>query len=200
MQPVVKAPKSSHSHPSVSALAKNNWVIEYKLLSLTYKVLTTTQPSYLYNVIRVQPPRSTRSSSLVTLARPSIHRLIYVQQTIPSSILPVVSGINCWLLSVNRALISPFLTRLPSVPPTHHSRHLSPLTLSFQAESNPFLQILPTVAFPFFFTADSTDSPDRLPILLTFPPSANVTRGISVFYFFSFFLFSTFLVWFRVVH
>ena len=70
MQPVVKAPKSSHSHPSVSALAKNNRVIEYKLLSLTYKVLTTTQPSYLHNVIRVQPPRSTRSS-LVTLARPS---------------------------------------------------------------------------------------------------------------------------------
>ena len=44
---------------------------EYKLLSLTYKVLTTTQPSYLHNLIKVQPPRSTRSSSLVTLARPS---------------------------------------------------------------------------------------------------------------------------------
>ena len=45
--------------------------IEYKLLSPTYKVLTTTQPSYLHNLITVQPPRSTRSSSLVTLARPS---------------------------------------------------------------------------------------------------------------------------------
>ena len=45
--------------------------IEYKLLSLTYKVLTTTQPSYLHKLITVQPPRSTRSSSLVTLARPS---------------------------------------------------------------------------------------------------------------------------------
>ena len=44
--------------------------IEYKLLSLTYKVLTTTQPPYLHNLISVQPPRSTRSSSLVTLARP----------------------------------------------------------------------------------------------------------------------------------
>ena len=43
----------------------------YKLLSLTYKVLTTTQPSYLHNLITVQPPRSTRSSSLVTIARPS---------------------------------------------------------------------------------------------------------------------------------
>ena len=35
------------------------------------QTLTTTQPSYLYNLITVQPPRSTRSSSLVTLAHPS---------------------------------------------------------------------------------------------------------------------------------
>ena len=45
--------------------------IEYKRLSPTYKVLTATQPSYLHNIVTVQPPRSTRSSSLVTLARPS---------------------------------------------------------------------------------------------------------------------------------
>ena len=34
----------------------------------------------------------------------------------------------------------------------------SPLTLSFQAYNLPFLQILPTVAFLFFFRTDSTDS------------------------------------------
>ena len=44
--------------------------IGYKLLSLTYKVLTTSQPSYLNNLISVQPPRSTRSSLVVTLSRP----------------------------------------------------------------------------------------------------------------------------------
>ena len=50
---------------------KVNECIEYKLLSLTYKVLTTAQPSYLYNLfISLQPPRSTRSSSVVTLSRP----------------------------------------------------------------------------------------------------------------------------------
>jgi len=42
----------------------------HKLLSLTYKVLATTQPPYLHNLIYVQRPRSTRSSSVVTLARP----------------------------------------------------------------------------------------------------------------------------------
>ena len=41
-----------------------------RLLSLTYKVLTTTQPPYLYNLISIQRPCSTRSSSVVTLARP----------------------------------------------------------------------------------------------------------------------------------
>jgi len=44
--------------------------IEYKLLSLIYKVFTTTQPPYLYNLIFVQRPHSTRSSSIVTLAQP----------------------------------------------------------------------------------------------------------------------------------
>ena len=69
---VVKALKSSHITPILRSL---HWLkiterIEYKLFSLTYKVLTTTQPSYLHKLITVQPPRSTRSSSLVTLARP----------------------------------------------------------------------------------------------------------------------------------
>ena len=37
--------------------------------SSLYRIGLTS--SYLHNVMRVQPPRSTRSSSLVTLARPS---------------------------------------------------------------------------------------------------------------------------------
>ena len=46
--------------------------IEYKLLSLTYKVLTTSQPDYLHNLISVQSSGRTRSSSVVTLARSSV--------------------------------------------------------------------------------------------------------------------------------
>jgi len=42
-----------------------------RLCSELCGILKTTQPSYLHNLITVQPPRSTRSSSLVTLARPS---------------------------------------------------------------------------------------------------------------------------------
>jgi len=33
-------------------------------------LLTTAQPSYLHNIISLQPPRSTRNSSVVTLSRP----------------------------------------------------------------------------------------------------------------------------------
>jgi len=38
-----------------------------KLLSFTHKVLTTTQPSYLHDLIAVPSPRSNRSSSVVIL-------------------------------------------------------------------------------------------------------------------------------------
>jgi len=70
---VVKPSKSCHITPILRSL---HWLriterIEYKLLSLTYKVLTTTQPPYLHKLISTQRPRSTRSSSVVTLARPA---------------------------------------------------------------------------------------------------------------------------------
>ena len=124
--------QSHHSHPSVSALLKITERIEYKLLSLTYKVLTTTQPSYLHILITVQPPRSTRSSSLVTLARPSTSSSLRITGVL-SVTLPLVSGINSQLPSVNQALIAPILTHPvlqvalpPSASPTHHSHHPSP--------------------------------------------------------------------------
>jgi len=48
---IVKAPKSCHITPILRSL---HWLkitehIEYKLLSLTYKVLTTAQPPYLHH-------------------------------------------------------------------------------------------------------------------------------------------------------
>ena len=71
---MVKAPKSSLVTPILRSL---HWLkiierIEYKLLSLTYKVLTTSQPDYLHNLISVHSSGRIRSSSVVTLARPSV--------------------------------------------------------------------------------------------------------------------------------
>ena len=80
---VVKAPKSSLITPilrSLHWLKINERTIEYKLLSLTYKMLrpTTTQPDYLHNLISVQSSGRTRSSSAVTLARPSVSSSLQV--------------------------------------------------------------------------------------------------------------------------
>ena len=69
---VVKFPRFSHITPVIKSL---HWLnvkerIEYKLLSLTFKVFTTSQPTYLSKLVTVQSPRSTRSSSVVTISRP----------------------------------------------------------------------------------------------------------------------------------
>jgi len=71
---VLKAPKSCHTTPIVCSL---HWLkiterIEHEFLSLTctYKVLTTSQPSYTHKLVSLQLPRSTCSSSLLILTRP----------------------------------------------------------------------------------------------------------------------------------
>ena len=77
---VIKAPKSCHI---TLILRFFLWLriterIEYKLLSLTYKVLTTTQPPYLHTLISTQRPRSSRSLSAVSythLTLPTILRV-----------------------------------------------------------------------------------------------------------------------------
>jgi len=77
---VVKATKSCHITailPMLSSLAQNNGTHPMQTrLSLTDKVLTTTQPPYLHSVRFVQPGR-TRSSSVITLARPTSSSLRY---------------------------------------------------------------------------------------------------------------------------
>jgi len=115
---VVKAPKSSHVTTILRSLywLKINERIEYKLLSLTYKVLTTSQPDYLHNLISVQSTAPwftgrTRSSSLVTLTRPSVSSSLqitnrsftyaspYLWNQLPSSFRQFRQSILCSLSS-----------------------------------------------------------------------------------------------------
>jgi len=67
---VVKASKYSHITPILRSLhsLKINECPKYKLLSLTYKLLTTSQPDYLHNLISVQSTCRTHFSSAVTIA------------------------------------------------------------------------------------------------------------------------------------
>ena len=126
---VVQAPKCCHITPILHSL---HWLkitehTEYKLLSLTNKVLTTTQPSYLHNLISVQPPCNTRSTSLVTLPRPPTSSSIRITDRSFRYTPHLVSGINFLVLSVNlisAPLSLPFLFMLlPHLLTlsTHHS-------------------------------------------------------------------------------
>jgi len=72
---VAQAPKFQHITPIQKYL---HWLkvserIVYKIISLTYKILNTTQPSYLYDLVSIRPPHghNTRSSPYVTLIKPS---------------------------------------------------------------------------------------------------------------------------------
>jgi len=77
---VVKAPKFTHTTPILKSLhwLKINERIQYKIIYLTFKLLYTTQPPYLYDLISLQTPRNTRSSSVVTLARPPTRSLLKI--------------------------------------------------------------------------------------------------------------------------
>src|SRR6218665_4109075 len=71
---VTKTPKHHHCTP---VLKKLHWLkiperIGYRVISLTYNTLQSYQPSYLRQLFTIQPPRSTRSSSTLTLLRPSV--------------------------------------------------------------------------------------------------------------------------------
>ena len=66
----------SRYHHITPILKSLHWLkvpqrIQYKVLSITYSVLQSQQPSYLHRLLSFEPTRCTRSSDVVTLNRPS---------------------------------------------------------------------------------------------------------------------------------
>src|SRR6218665_1815059 len=64
-------------HHITPVLKKLHWLkipqrIEYKVISLTYNTRQSSQPSYLRQLFTIQLPRSTLSSSTLTLLLPSV--------------------------------------------------------------------------------------------------------------------------------
>jgi len=105
-------------------------ITPYKLLSLTYKVLTTTQPLYLHHLISVQPPRSTHSSSLVILDRPPTSSSLRITDRFILSVRLTMSlESTSYVLSVNLISAPLSLSCLFMLLPhllalsTHHSHH-----------------------------------------------------------------------------
>jgi hypothetical protein len=77
---VSKSPKFCHITPLLKSLhwLKIDQRIKYKVLSITYKTLQSGQPSYLHSLLQVQSNRSTRSSDIITLQRPSVRSRLKV--------------------------------------------------------------------------------------------------------------------------
>ena len=134
-------PVTLHLCYGLCASLKITGRIECKLFSLrhTYKVLTTTQPSYLHILITVQPRCSTRSSSLVTLTRPSALSSLRITDRSFQHASPRLWN-QLQALPVNHALISPILTH-----------PVLSVALSPSYSANPSHHRLP---FLFFFRTD----------------------------------------------
>jgi len=129
---VIKAPTSCQITHILRSLhwLRINERIQYKLLSLTYKVLTHNQPPYLHNLISVQRPRSTRSSpSLLLLGH--LHHPLLKLLIAPFGTLHHVTGINSLYRFVNLILVP-----VPPLP-THLLLHISLLPLLSHHSAHP---------------------------------------------------------------
>src|SRR6218665_25921 len=70
----IKPLQRLHITPVLKSL---HWVriaerIHFKVLSITYNSLQSSQPTYLHKLFTIQPTCSTRSSSCLTLSRPPV--------------------------------------------------------------------------------------------------------------------------------
>jgi len=186
---MTKAPKSCHITPVLRSLhwLKTTERIEHKLLSLTYKVLTSTRPPYLHQLISVQPPRSTRSSSLVTLARP------------PTSSSPRITDRFCQYASpclwnqLPSSLRQPRFSPSVSVLPVH-----APTTSSHSVNSPLLPSITPSLFHSRLKTSLTNLSHHRLPSSLR-TDSTDFTTGPFLLSISVLFLVSSlfFFVWFH---
>ena len=138
----------------------------------SYKVLTTTHPPCLHDFISVQPPRSTRCSSLVNLARPPISsslRIIdrsfrYASPRLWNQ-LPIVLSVNLIPVPLSLTCLFMLLPHLLTLS-THHSHHPE-LPISFTLCSRPIsFTNLYHHRLPSGLRTDSTDFTTR-PFLLS---------------------------------
>ena len=141
---VVKAPKYSLVTPILRSLhwLKINLRIEYKLLSLTYKLLTTSQLDYLHSLISVQSSGRTRSSFVVTLARPSVSSSLQITNRSFRYASPHLwKSTPFFIPSTSLCSLSSWLPHPIRISP-HHSHHLRSHHLSLTLPFTPDLKLI----------------------------------------------------------
>src|SRR6218665_549501 len=151
LSPVLSLKTPKHQHIT-SVLKKLHWLkiperIEYKAISLTYNTLQSSQPPYLSQLFTIQPPRSTRSSSALTLLRPSVtSSLKFADRSI------AIAGPPLW----NK--LPPALRQLSD--PSYELTKTSPLAISTQLVHSKLKTQLFNKSYP-----NLSSSPDLLPRL-----------------------------------
>src|SRR6218665_1709422 len=144
---VTKTPKHHHI---IYVLKKLHWLkiperIEYKVISLTYNTLQSSQPSYLRQLFTIQPPRSTRSSSTLTLLRPSVK---FSNRSIAVAVPPLWNKL-------------PPALRQISVP-SYELTRTSPLAISPQLFHSKLKTLLFSKSYPDSSTSTCLEIPPRL--------------------------------------
>src|SRR6218665_4161810 len=126
---VTRTPRHHHITPVLKSL---HWLkipecIHFKVLSLIYNPLQSSQPTYLRELFTIQPTPSTRSSSCPTLSRPPVpSHLTFSERAIS------VTAPRLWndLPPELRTISSP---PPPSLPTTRHHIHPAPISISPRA-------------------------------------------------------------------
>ena len=98
---------------------KVNERIEYQRISLTYKDVTTSQPSYLHNLISLRPPCNTRYSSVKGKGLDSCCSATYMSQTRDQQRFTISEVAADWHEPmVLQRIMWPFIAR-PNAPISH---------------------------------------------------------------------------------
>src|SRR6218665_1695683 len=126
---VTRTPRHQHITPVLKSL---HWLkiperIHSKVLSLTYNSLQSSQPTYLRELFTIQPTRSTRSSSCLTLSRSQVTSdLMFSNGAISITAARLWNVLSSELRTISSAPPS-------SLPITRHHLHPPPLTVTPRA-------------------------------------------------------------------
>src|SRR6218665_855493 len=154
---VTRTPRHHHITPVLKSL---HWLkiperIHFKVLSLTYNSLQSCQPTSLRELFTIQPTRSTRSSSSVTLSQPPVtSHLMFSNRAIS------ITAPRLWndLPPELRTIFSP---PPPSLPITRHHLHLPPLSVTPRTFHSKLKSHLFNLSYP--DPSDHSPSPSQHP-------------------------------------
>src|SRR3984885_9721317 len=155
-----------HSHPQISPLAESPTANPLQSPFINQYSLQYSQPKYLRELFLIQPTRSTRSSSYLTLSRPPVtSRLKFSNRAISHTAPRLWNDLPSELRKLS--VSSPSSSTIHPSPPliTHHQLPQSPLSISPHAFHSKLKSYLFKNSYP-----DSSDPPPSISRPKRHPP------------------------------